>query len=266
MELGAVRPDHAGGVRRARLRDRLVPRPPAAPRRAHAGHVGGAARLRPLLPHGLPGGLREHRHQGGRRAVDEGHRQVGRVLLLRRPRQRPSHPPRPGALVGGARGVRRRVPGQRRVRDRAARPAQREGRQPRHDDPQPDLRRRQDAGARAARPRHERRPVRRHHLDRGLPADRVQRGPEPLRRAREHADDDPARARRGRAAGLDRPAPDVARGGGDVPLPGAAPLTVAQRPAGLLGRPAGAGARLPPAAAGGGSWSSRSSCWPSRPA
>ena len=42
-------------------------------------------------------------------------------------RQRPPDPPRAGALVGGAGRVHRRVPGQRRLRHRAARPAQRTG-------------------------------------------------------------------------------------------------------------------------------------------
>ncbi len=177
--------------------------------------------------------------------MDEGPRQVGRVLLLRHRRQRPPDPPRAGPLVGGAWRVHRRLPGQRRVRHRAARPAQRDRRQPRHHHPRPDLRRGQDAGPGAARASHQRRPVRRHDLDGGLPADGLRRGPEPLRRPRQHAADDPARAR---GAGAQRVAgreADVARGRRDLPVPGAAPLAVAQRPAGLHGRPAGPGPGVP---------------------
>ena len=170
--------------------------------------------------------------------MDEGHRASGRLLHLRRARRAHLIRRGAGAVVGARSG--RSSAGflrQRGLRDAAAGPAQRDRRQPRHLAAGPGLRRRQDAGAVAARPRHERRPVRRHDLDRGLPPDRLQRGPQPLRRAREHAADAAAGARRARArAGWVAEHRAWLAAAATVALPGAAPVAVAQRPAGLRRR------------------------------
>ena len=173
-------PDRVGVHRGLPGRPARPPRPRPSlgvdrPPRIHAGVRGR-----------LPGRLLRPARPRRPHLLGEGHRHLVRALRVPRLCLRARRPPRPGALRPLRLGVRRRDGRQLRLRDRAAGPPGRGGRQPRHVRRRPADRRAGEAG------RHRRlRPGRRG--EDGVSDQRAHRRSEPPRRDAVRADLHPAR-------------------------------------------------------------------------